>query len=118
MLLADLTCRSRVWFECRGEPLLGEQEARLLEAIERVGSIKLAAREAGLSYRTAWARVQAMERVLGDAIVQSRAGGAGGGTSHLTDASRRLVRLYADLHRHVEADTAAAFTAAIERHTT
>jgi molybdate transport system regulatory protein len=112
MPLADLTCRSRVWFECQGEPLLGDQEARLLEAIERVGSIKVAAREAGLSYRTAWARIQAMERISGDAVVQSRAGGTGGGTSHLTEASRRLVRQYTEIRRRVDAETAAAFHAA------
>jgi molybdate transport system regulatory protein len=109
MLLTDLTCRSRVWFESQGESLLGDQEARLLEAIERVGSIKVAAREAGLSYRTAWARIQAMERVLGDAVVQSRAGGTGGGTSHLTATSRQLVRLYTEISRRVDAETAAAF---------
>jgi molybdate transport system regulatory protein len=112
MPLADIACRSRVWLERQGEPLLGDQEARLLEAIERAGSIKLAAREAGLSYRTAWARIQAMEHALGGAVVQSRAGGTGGGTSRLTDESRRLVRVYADVRRRVEAETAAAFSAA------
>jgi molybdate transport system regulatory protein len=115
MLLADMVCRSRVWLERQGELLLGDQEARLLEAIERAGSIKLAAKEAGLSYRTAWARIQMMEHALGGPVVESRAGGTGGGTSRLTEESRRLVRLYADVRRRVDVETATAFDAAVTK---
>ncbi len=114
MAFADLACRSRIWFARQDQDLLGDQEARLLEAIERAGSIKLAAKAAGLSYRTAWARIQTMERVLGGPVVQSRAGGPGGGTSTLTDDSRRLVHLYADVRRHVDAAVERAFQAALQ----
>src|SRR5713101_5479229 len=112
MGFADLVCRSRLWFERQGQYVLGDQEVRLLEAIERAGSIKLAAKEAGLSYRTAWARIQAMEHALGQPVVQSRAGGPGGGTSTLTGESCGLVRLHVDIRRRVDAEAERAFRAA------
>jgi len=82
--------------------VLGEREARLLEAVERVRSIKDAASEAGISYRTAWSAIQQMEQTLGRPIVVSRAGGPGGGATTLTDECRRLLALYHDLKRRLE----------------
>src|SRR2546422_11554996 len=79
MMLTDLVPRAGVWFERSGTYLLGDAEVRLLEAIERAGSIKEAAKGAGMSYRTAWARIQQLERALGAAAVASRAGGPRGG---------------------------------------
>lgn len=99
MMLPDLVARSRVWFTRPAGFLLGDQEARLLEAIERVGSIKDGAEAAAMSYRTAWSRVRQMERILGKPVVRSRAGGPGGGATTLTDEARALLRLFRDLDR-------------------
>lgn len=82
--------------------VLGEREARLLEAVERVRSIKDAAAEAGISYRTAWSAIQQMEQALGRPIVVSRAGGPGGGATTLTDECRSLLSLYHDLQREID----------------
>ncbi len=101
MLPADLGAVAHVWFERQGAPLLGEREAALLDAIEDSHSIKEAARATGMSYRTAWARIQAMERTLGMPVVLSRAGGPGGGTTTLTDDTRALLRIFTTLHRRV-----------------
>ena len=101
MMLTDLVPRAGVWFERSGTYLLGDAEVRLLEAIERAGSIKEAAKGAGMSYRTAWARIQQLERALGAAAVESRAGGLRGGTSTLTAEARELVKRHADLRRRV-----------------
>ena len=54
-----------------------------------------------MSYRTAWARIQQMERALGAAAVASRAGGPRGGTSTLTAEARELVKRHAELRRRV-----------------
>src|SRR6266508_2141242 len=94
MAFADLTPSASVTLERRGVPVLGEREAGLLEAVERVHSLKEAAREAGISYRTAWGTIQVLEQALGRPMVASRAGGPGGGTSTLTDDCRQLLQLY------------------------
>ncbi len=86
----------------RGMPVMGEREARLLDAVARVHSIKDAAREAGISYRTAWGAIQMMERTLGRPLVESRAGGPGGGATTLTAECREMLRLYQHLRRALE----------------
>ena len=103
MIPADLVPKAHVWLERHGAHLLGDREAGLLEAVGRAGSIKEGAKASHVSYRTAWARIQEMERVLGKPLVRSRAGGLGGGATALTDDSRDLVRLHGDLRRRVEA---------------
>jgi molybdate transport system regulatory protein len=108
MAFADLTPSASVTLERRGVPVLGEREARLLEAVGRVHSLKEAAREAGISYRTAWGTIQVLEQALGRPMVTSRAGGPGGGTSTLTDDCRQLLQLYRGLRQRLEAELARA----------
>ena len=111
-MISDLAVHARVWLARPGGYLLGAPEARLLEAIERAGSIKEGAEAAAMSYRTAWARVREMERVLGRPVVRSRAGGPGGGATTLTDDARGLVSLFHDLDRRVTEHTDREFTRA------
>jgi molybdate transport system regulatory protein len=98
----DLIPRASITLTRRGVSVIGEREARLLEAVDRVRSIKDAASEAGISYRTAWSAIQQMEQALGRPIVVSRAGGPGGGATMLTDECRQLLSLYQDLRRELE----------------
>jgi molybdate transport system regulatory protein len=102
MHFPDLNPRAQVTLTKNGSSVIGEREARLLEAVDRVRSIKDAANEAGISYRTAWSAIQQMEQALGRPIVVSRAGGPGGGATTLTDECRRLLSLYQDLRRRLE----------------
>src|SRR5216110_1773932 len=103
MQFPELVPHAVVTLSRRGVSLLGEREARLLDAVERVRSIKDAASEAGISYRTAWSSIQQMEQALGRPIVVSRAGGPGGGATTLTDECRSLLALYQDLEGRLEA---------------
>ena len=103
MQFPDLIPHAHVTLTRRGVSVIGEREARLLEAVDRVNSIKDAASEAGISYRTAWSAIQQMEQALGRPMVVSRAGGPGGGATTLTDECRRLLTLYQDLGRKLEA---------------
>jgi molybdate transport system regulatory protein len=98
----DLVPKANVTLTRRGTAVLGEREARLLEAVERVRSIKDAATEVGISYRTAWSAIQQMEEALGRPVVVSHAGGPGGGATTLTDECRRLLTLYQNLRRELE----------------
>jgi molybdate transport system regulatory protein len=102
MQFPDLVPHALVTLTKRGTAVIGEREARLLDAVDRVRSIKDAASEAGISYRTAWSAIQQMEEALGRPMVVSRAGGPGGGATTLTDECRRLLGLYQDLRRRLE----------------
>src|SRR6266487_3451354 len=102
MLFPDLVPHALVALTKRGVSVIGEREARLLQAVDRVRSIKDAAGEAGISYRTAWSAIQHMEQALGRPIVVSRAGGPGGGATTLTEECRQLLALYQDLQRRLE----------------
>src|SRR5881628_1155354 len=103
MQFPDLVPHVLVMLTKRGVAVIGEREARLLDAVDRVRSIKDAAAEAGISYRTAWSAIQQMEQALGRPMVESRAGGPGGGASTLTDECRQLLASYQDLRRRLEA---------------
>src|SRR5882724_8814599 len=103
MQFPDLNPHALLTLTKRGVPVIGEREARLLDAVDRVRSIKDAAAEAGISYRTAWSAIQQMEQALGRPMVVSRAGGPGGGATTLTEECRRLLAVYQDLERKLEA---------------
>ena len=109
MFPSDLHAAARIWFERGGAVVLGEQEAVLLDALEQSHSIKDAAKAAGISYRTAWARLQSMQHALGAPVVQSRAGGPGGGGTLLTDDTRTMLRLYTDVRRRLDECVALEF---------
>src|SRR6266508_6506570 len=109
MQFPDLIPRALVTLKRRGVSVIGEREARLLEAVDRVRSIKDAASEAGISYRTAWSAIQQMEQALGRPMVVSRAGGPGGGATTLTDECRRLLARYHDLRQRLEENLSRAW---------
>lgn len=109
MQFTDLVPRASITLMRRGVAVMGEREARLLEAVARVRSIKDAARDAGISYRTAWGALRLMERAFGRPVVASRAGGPGGGTTTLTDAGTQLLDSYQELRRRLDGDLARAW---------
>ncbi len=73
---------------------LGDTRIRLLEAIERYGSISQAAKAIPLSYKAAWDAVDAMNNVAEEPLVQRSTGGQHGGGTQLTDYGKRLVAMY------------------------
>jgi molybdate transport system regulatory protein len=66
----------------------------LLEQIERLGSISSAARYLGMGYRTAWLKVEEMNRLSSRLLVIKVHGGAGGGMAILTDEGRTVISQY------------------------
>nr|WP_145144706.1 LysR family transcriptional regulator [Roseomonas gilardii] len=83
---------------------IGPGKVRLLEAIDRNGSISAAGRALGMSYRRAWELVEDLNRGLGRPVVETAAGGAGGGGARLTRLGERVIREY----RSIEAEAQAA----------
>jgi len=73
---------------------LGDTRIRLLEAIERHGSISRAAKTVPLSYKAAWDALDAMNNLADSPLVESSVGGVKGGGTRLTEYGRRLVAVY------------------------
>ncbi|MDT8331723.1 LysR family transcriptional regulator [Roseomonas gilardii] len=83
---------------------IGPGKVRLLEEIGHNGSISAAGRALGMSYRRAWELVEDLNRGLGRPVVETAAGGAGGGGARLTRLGERVIREY----RSIEAEAQAA----------
>ena len=83
---------------------IGPGKVAVLEEIARSGSISAAGRALRMSYRRTWELVEDLNRSLGMPVVETAAGGSGGGGAVLTRAGRAVVELY----RAIEMDTAHA----------
>jgi molybdate transport system regulatory protein len=70
---------------------LGEEYVRLLKAIQSKGSLREAATECDISYRTAWTRVNEINGLTGTPLVVATPGGARGGESVLSAEGERLL---------------------------
>jgi molybdate transport system regulatory protein len=73
---------------------LGDKRIRLLEAIDRYGSITQAAKAVPMSYKAAWDAVDAMNNLAEAALLDRSVGGLHGGGTRLTEYGRRLVGMY------------------------
>ena len=87
-----------------GGRALGPGKIRLLEAIEKTGSISQAGRKLGMSYRRAWLLVDDMNNCFRDPVIEAQPGGAHGGGATLTPFGQKLVERY----RAIEADALVA----------
>ncbi len=72
--------------------VLDQTDAALLKGISETGSLTKAAKVVGLSYRSAWDRVEKMQDNVGRRLVESKTGGKTGGGASLTDEGRLLLR--------------------------
>lgn len=84
----------RLWITRNGKNLAGEGRIELLARIADSGSITQAAKAMGMSYKSAWDAVDAMNSAAGSPLVQRSAGGKGGGGTRLTEAGQQLIDSY------------------------
>lgn len=97
--------KSKIWIEDDdGHVIFGLGRLRMLEAIERLGSLNAAARELKMSYRGLWGKIKATEEGLGAPLLLRNTGGASGGGSQLTELAKHLMAEFRDMHRHVNHD--------------
>ena len=87
--------RFRVDFDDRCSVGIGK--VRLLEAIERSGSLSQAARDVGMSYRRAWLLVDSMNTEFDAPVISASVGGSGGGGATLTAFGKELIAAYRGL---------------------
>ena len=80
--------------------MLGKGGAQILDAIQRLGSLRAAAKELKMSYRFVWKYVHKMEDRLGRQVIVTRRGttlhakNKGGGGTTITPVARRLLVEY------------------------
>jgi len=83
---------------------IGPGKSQLLDHIAATGSISAAAREMGMSYRRAWLLVDTMNQCFASPLIETAAGGSGGGGARITPLGEQVLALY----RRIEEKTAAA----------
>jgi molybdate transport system regulatory protein len=94
--------RSKIWFEdASGEVIFGIGRLKMLEAIDRNGSIQSAAKELKMSYRALWGRITATENRMGRQLLTRNIGGSAGGGSQLTPFAKILLDIFQDIHQRI-----------------
>ncbi len=73
---------------------IGPGKIRLLELIDRLGSISAAGRQMDMSYRRAWLLVDCLNSYFRQPVVAAQIGGTGGGGAALTPLGSDIVRHY------------------------
>jgi molybdate transport system regulatory protein len=81
---------------------LGPGKVRLLECIAQTGSISAAARTMEMSYRRAWLLVDELNGMFGRPVVETAAGGTGGGGAKITEFGKRLVSVFRDMEQEAD----------------
>jgi molybdate transport system regulatory protein len=100
--MAKLRLRSRQWIvDDRGDIIIGEGRAEILETIQRTGSINQTAKIMRMSYKGVWSKIKVTEDYLQMKLVETdkRRG------SELTSEGKQLLEKYNQLkERCLEAD--------------
>ena len=97
--------RSKIWVEdADGLVVFGLGRYRILEAVQRLGSLQAAAQELKMSYRAIWARVSATEKRLGKPLLIRNPQG-----STLTPLGERLLKQFQRLLKIVETESDAVY---------
>ena len=88
----ELSLRIRV--AQAGQTIVGPGRADLLMHIAATGSIAAAGRQMRMSYKRAWALVEAMNTGFPAPLVEAAKGGAGGGGARLTPSGEAVLAAY------------------------
>jgi molybdate transport system regulatory protein len=96
--------RTRDYLKLAGAGRIGEDRLRLLEAIERHGSITKAGESLGLGYRATWEAVRALNNFFARPLVKTQVGGREGGSASLTREGEAALRAL----RHIGIELALA----------
>ncbi|ODS35934.1 MAG: hypothetical protein A7316_10525 [Candidatus Altiarchaeales archaeon WOR_SM1_86-2] len=87
-----IKCRICIMEEDRH--MVGDGKIKLLEAVDKLGSVNLASKEFGLSYPHAWRYIHEVEEAFGRKLVNTWTGGERGGGTMLTDFAKQLIEEY------------------------
>ncbi len=93
------TINGKLWIECMGERFFGPGPVELLENINTTGSINKAAKEMNMSYKKAWAIINALNTNVAKPLVVMKSGGEKGGGSVITKEARQLITYHKKLRK-------------------
>lgn len=96
---AQAMLRLTIRIDHNGKAWFGPGKAKLLEAVEKTGSIRKAAASLAMSYRRAWLLLQALEKTVQGPVTVTTTGGRKGGGTKLTPLGRALLRRYRGIER-------------------
>lgn len=99
------TMHLHLWLETDKGLLFGPGRAELLECIDRLGSLRKAADDLGMSYRAAWGKIKRTEEALGFKLIDKVGSYKEG--YRLTEAGRELKERFSRWRREVEEDALA-----------
>jgi molybdate transport system regulatory protein len=77
-----------------GRLLVGRDRIAILEAVAKQGSITDAAKSLGLSYKTAWDAIAAINNLMPRPVVLAQSGGSRGGGAAVTEEGHRLITAF------------------------
>ena len=96
---SKLALSGSLWLQQGANLLGGADRIALLEAIHETGSMMKAAKVVGISYKTAWDRVQDMNNTAGHPLVDRMTGGSGGGGTVLTPYALDLITAFRQIEK-------------------
>ena len=81
---------------------LGPGKVRLLELVGETGSISAAARQMEMSYRRAWLLMAELNHMFGRAVIETSAGGSGGGGAKITEFGLRVMQTFREMENEAD----------------
>ncbi|MGD8369016.1 MAG: LysR family transcriptional regulator [Desulfobacterales bacterium] len=104
--------RSKIWIEDgKGAMVFGLGRYRILDAVDRLGSLQAASRELKMSYRAVWCRIHVSEERLGKTLVARDGKG-----SRLTGFAQNLMKQFRRLQAIVEAESDEVYETLLAEH--
>ena len=99
---------------------MNNKKSKLLQCIDKYGSITKASEETGIPYRTALKNIEIMETELGSPIVVTKRGGkGGGGSSELTEDGKQVlfkfIKVNRALKKHVDLNEMIGTISAVDK---
>jgi molybdate transport system regulatory protein len=94
--------KAAIKIEFAGDLKLGRGKVRLLELVVETGSISAAARKMNMSYRRAWLLMDELNHMFGRDVIETAAGGSGGGGAHVTAFGLRVIEVFRTLENDAD----------------
>ena len=92
------TLQGQIWLDDEQSKRLMLDQIGLLQAIADTGSITAAAKATGISYKTAWDKLERLSNLCTEPVVARVAGGSRGGGSQLTEYGLKMLNGFKQLH--------------------
>ena len=104
--------RSKIWIEDQnGKVVFSLGRYRMLDAVQRLGSLQAAANELKMSYRAVWGRITATEKRIGKPLLIKDSQG-----SRLTPLAETLIKQFRRMREITESEADEAFSDLMAKH--